>query len=84
MNFCEAINCQLRNDFFLGMSNCICKSKIRSPNRDWYCRYLDQSGRAREKDTLKGPTLATTVNIFPPEAERSEIQIIAALAKSRR
>jgi len=80
MNFCEAIGCQIRNDFFLGMPNCICRSKGGRPSvdwfsRDWYCRYLDRDGRAKERDTL---------NVFPPEAERSEIQIIAALAKSRR
>ena len=80
MNFCEAIGCQIRNDFFLSMPNCICRSKGRRPSvdwssKDWYCRYLDQDGGATERDAS---------NIFLPEAERSKIQIIAALVKSRR
>jgi len=71
-SFCEAIKCSIRDEFFLDMDNYTCKARVRVPKRDWYCRYLNHEGRIRKIGTFQMGLDA-----------RSEIQILAALVKSK-
>jgi len=68
MNFCEAINCPGKSLYFLKDFYCYRKEDEGVPI---ICAFLDDKGKAR------------VIANYYPDAPRTEIQIIAALVKSR-